>query len=346
MALRLPMIRPSLWVSAPGCLFCLLATSLFNMGLGSLNLFQWNPHWQCFSKDSYFCASNASSFLSAVLQDHDVDFANVVEFEDATYKAPEPWKMIHQKCGMDMVLLIYHSNRWRASGSKAHGCMNTPDDRSFIVQQFKETGGTHRKLIAVGAHYPHHGDHDRAALKSGLSSVRKATGVEQIVLMADTNEEASMSNEDIMQDIGVKNTMTGTELKPTCCYDIGYIRPFDRIITNFGQKMSTMVLLTPWFPDWAREGQLHRPVVGKMNWTARSSKKALLTDEKFDVGGFMAAPQRRFGPSPGAFVGVGIAALLLLAVVLWPRLRKFSIAQRIGNVHGVMEDSSGSDSVE
>merc|ERR1711862_286679 len=56
--------------------------------------------------------------------------------------------------------------------------------------------------------------------------------------------------------------VTGTELLNTCCKDIGYIRPFDRIVANFG-TLSNSTLLFDTMPAWA-QGQMHNGVIASL----------------------------------------------------------------------------------
>mmetsp|Transcript_70759 Transcript_70759/g.199825 ORF Transcript_70759/g.199825 Transcript_70759/m.199825 type:complete len:344 (-) Transcript_70759:142-1173(-) len=343
------MLRPpTAWAWTARSPFRLLVASLL-LGPGrGLNLLDWNPHWQCFTKDNDACAKHASLFLSALLQDHDMDFANIVEFEYEHYEAPEPWVIMRQKCGLDISMLIYHSGRWRPAGEQAagaSGCMKTPDDRSFIVQQFEQTGGD-QKLVVAGAHYPHSGDKDRTALKDGLASVRAATGVEQVILMADTNEDASTSNEVIMQDIGVStDAVTGTKLENTCCFDIGYVRPFDRIIANFEANLSTLVLLEPWFPEWAKTGQLHKPMVAKTPWPDKEETGLALTNQKFDVSVDVVEPHQKRGSLRGARAVATVAGVALVAALALYRMRRVNEVRHVVTP-GEEADSASTDLVE
>jgi len=248
-------------------------------GASALNLLQWNPHWQCFEQNEGGCKASAEEYLTAQLKALDVDFANIVELEDASYVPPTGWAAIRQQCNLDVTVLIYNTARWQpasTSGSGVKGCMK-PNDRSFVVQQFNGLAASAgAKLIAIGAHYPHSGDKERGPLKDALAATVSATDTKAVVFMADTNEEATTASPDIAHDIGMpRGPFITSELLNSCCLDISYIRPFDRILANFGTGMQTRVLFKTGAPEWAH-GQFHKPVAVTLNAAVPDMRKLLL----------------------------------------------------------------------
>jgi len=164
----------------------------------SLNLLQWNPHWQCFDKpENGDCKSNVPQILEKRLASLDVDFANVVEL-NVSWTPPSPWKSIIAECSpsnldcFDQVTLLYNSDRWVPSGDPlgaATGCIqDVPHpNRPYIVQHFIRREDR-VQVIVVGAHYSH--CNSIGSLENALGRVMDTTGVRQTVLMADTNRYA------------------------------------------------------------------------------------------------------------------------------------------------------------
>lgn len=239
----------------------------------ALNLLQWNPHWECTDRDTGNCKDHAVAALRDVLVQESVDFANVVELFGAPDVLPSGWKSVEQECGIDRVDVVYNSARWQVStteGSFVGGCMDL-HDRSFIVQQFNiksgmEAGSTISQVIVVGAHYPHGRGRGRAALRSALDSVVKATTVSSVILLADTNEFWSVSSESIMAELDASGGPVVASMRyDTCCFNNGFARgfAFDRIIANFGHSMATSLLFDP-LPPWARTGEFHKAVLAKL----------------------------------------------------------------------------------
>mmetsp|Transcript_139396 Transcript_139396/g.347579 ORF Transcript_139396/g.347579 Transcript_139396/m.347579 type:complete len:297 (-) Transcript_139396:116-1006(-) len=263
---------------SPPLFFLLLPVVLLQEGT-ALSLLQWNPHWQCFAQDKDGCEASAEEYLTTQLKALDVDFANIVELEDSSYAPPAGWAAIRQQCNLDVTVLIYNSARWKPapiSRSTVKGCMK-PNDRAFVVQQFDGLGASAgAKLIAVGAHYPHSGDRERGPLKDALAATVSATDTKAVVFMADTNEEASVTSADVALEVGMpKGSLVASELLNSCCLDISYIRPFDRILANFGSSMQTQLLFDQGIPEWAH-GQFHKPVAVKLNGAAHDVRQLLL----------------------------------------------------------------------
>merc|ERR1712151_4937 len=197
----------------------------------ALNLFQWNPHYQCF-KEPAECSKEVEDAICAKL-DGSVDFANVVELEPTTpFQALSPYQAIVSTAGVDTTTLFYNSDRWDvANVQKDINLKGGSDstDRAAVVATFtSKTGGP--GLVVAGAHYSHDVDFSSKALKDSIGSVPAGYG---FVLLADTNVNSGISNADIFAKLGQNvGADTPTE-STTCCYghwvdDYN----FDRIITT------------------------------------------------------------------------------------------------------------------
>lgn len=169
----------------------------------SLNLLQWNPHWQCFNESqSGDCRLNVPRFLDERLALLDVDFSNVVEL-NISWTPPSPWKSISAECSpsnldcFDQDTLIYNSDRWvpsEESNASAKGCIqDVPHpNRPYIIQHFVSRGGE-AHVIVVGAHYSHCSS--IGTLESAIAQVMGATGASRVILLADTNRYSHNFNE-------------------------------------------------------------------------------------------------------------------------------------------------------
>eukprot|EP00440_Ansanella_granifera_P011396 gb/GFBE01012364.1/.p1 GENE.gb/GFBE01012364.1/~~gb/GFBE01012364.1/.p1 ORF type:complete len:262 (+),score=51.17 gb/GFBE01012364.1/:1-786(+) len=236
-----------------------------------LTFLQWNPHWQCFLKDPGNCGLNARAALQSLLENEQVDFANIVEFEGGSVDPLPGWSMLERRCSEDLVTVLYNASRWQPSPvASSSGCM-VGADRPFIVQEF-ESVLDGDKVVVVGSHFPH--TQERQVLAEALRTVQEAGGAQQVVLLADTNQPSTRSSERIMRAIGIDDdTIFSTDLEPTCCFNSGFpaAYTFDRIASNFGQAMATQVLFDD-MPPWARIGEFHKGIVGKLNVGSRQSK--------------------------------------------------------------------------
>ncbi|CAE8605934.1 unnamed protein product, partial [Polarella glacialis] len=151
-------------------------------------------------------------------------------------------------------VLIYAARLWRPSGNpaaSAKGCMRA-NDRAFNVQAFHSVGqSTLPGFVVVGAHYPH--DIHVPILKDAIAKVRKATGYERVLFIADTNQEQGTSIDvaEALEIPGASNAQT-SPMYESCCYKTkdGFKWDFDRIITNFG-KITTSTLMDDPVPSWA-----------------------------------------------------------------------------------------------
>lgn len=251
-----------------GCVALQLAAFLtcaccVQVATAAISLFQWNPHWECFAQNRHNCAARAEAQVKFHLMSTDADFANIVGLEDHDYVPPSGWEMFRQQCGQDVSLLIYNTKWWTpsvATGSAQRGCI-LGGHRPFVVQQFDGVLG--QSVVIVGAHFPHNGDKKRGPLRDAIANAVKATGIDSVIMMADTSENRSVSNQDVALDLAFPaGPVVGSELVNTCCEDIGYTRPYDRIIANYGTVMDT-VLLFDKMPSWAH-GKMHNGIKGTL----------------------------------------------------------------------------------
>lgn len=259
------------------------------MEVAPQNLFVWNPHWQCFVWNQNDCAENVEEALNMFLVAFDVDLAAVIELDDASYQSPSGWDFIVGKCGHDLVHLFYNTLRWTPSGPQSIGCLQTdPGDRPFVIQQFVGTSGD--KVIAVAAHFPHPTFSTEVSvyvqtaqtehLRTALEAVRRESGIDKVVLMADTNAWSWISNEFIWrQQLGLPGSLVSTRLMQTCCLDADFppAFTFDRIMANFGDDIQSTALYMGDLPNWTHQvkgtkiGAFHRPVFARLERRALES---------------------------------------------------------------------------
>ncbi|CAE8652184.1 unnamed protein product [Polarella glacialis] len=249
--------------SALALLFCLVERGT------SLNLLQWNPHWECFAQESA-CKLEAESFLSETLKAQNVDFANLIMLEDDAFSLPTGWQQVGHLCGKDSLALIFNSGRWALGSSSKVGCL-APDDRPYVIQSFvpNKGSGWSEEVVVVGAHAPHRPVVSWDNLRDDLTVVMASSKVERVIVIADTNQEQSVGSASIMEDLGVyTGSVVSSELKNSCCYSgfqDKYIHAFDRVMANFGDMQSTTMLLDP-LPGWARSKTMHKPISTRLDW--------------------------------------------------------------------------------
>jgi len=229
--------------------------------------------------------------MRAMLQDSNIDFANLIEFDDFSNltSIPDAWAWLQTTCGRDRVALLYNASRWRIAslgGAGQVGCMIS-EDRPFIVQAFERidiaTKGSFDALdsvVVIGAHFPHPSRFNESLsddlvlpLRLALQSVIEASATSEVVLIADTNEFTSTSSDLIKSYLELPGNITmSTSLEQTCCFDNGFPTwdAYDRIIANFGSGMETVVLMDSPLPLWAQQvnpvtqkkGAFHKPIKG------------------------------------------------------------------------------------
>jgi len=277
---------------------------LLGTGSASLQLLQWNPHWQCTAWNASGYRENAAMKLKDMLEESDIDFANIIEFEVGSQLLPANWTDINASCGWDTTTLVYNKQRWRPAssvGAGASGCMGSGSG-PFIVQQFDRicdagsgipSGGDGlESLLVIGAHFPSPrvsseswAAEQTGGLREALQAIVNATRVDKVVLIADTNAGSSTSNSDIGSSVGLPGgSFVGTSMEPTCCFHSGFPEnsTFDRIIANFGGAMDTAVLMGDPVPAWAEviqpgtgvKGGFHKPLHGVLLFGDGDSERA------------------------------------------------------------------------
>jgi len=238
------------------------------------------------------------------------------------------------------------------------------NDRPFLVQQFDSVDGQ-EKLIVAAAHFPHPSfdqsvdaykkTASTAPLRDGIRTVMQATGVKDVVVIADTNAWSWISSDVIMKDmLELPGTAISTKLERTCCFDAGYPEAltFDRIMANFGGELSTTVLFED-VPVWAnqtklsqcgprdscgpnqttilKKGAFHKPILARLEM----EKKA----EPWPV---VPTPEK----SPVSWtILIVIISMFVCCLLLWLALkckRPRNNARRI--IESLSDNSSGSES--
>jgi len=226
-----------------------------------------------------------------MLQDSDIDFANILELEVGRNSLPATWAEINTSCAWDSMALVYNHQRWRPAsspGAGVAGCMESGSG-PFIIQQFDSVRSTGpgalnsnfdlERLVIIGTRIPHPEvfaeslvSDQTSGLSEALRAVVNATRVDRVVLMADTKEDPSTPSSTLGSYLGMHGSIVSTSLEQTCCFYDGFLgnSTFDRIIANFGSGMETVVLMGDPIPDWAQEiqpgtgvkGGFHKPLRG------------------------------------------------------------------------------------
>jgi hypothetical protein len=238
-----------------------------------LNMLMFNPHGECF--ESQTCSEKSSNFIGDVLTRKLIDFACIV-YTLSTYSAPSGWRSRRQVCKrderIDDVTLIFNSRKWKAEkGMSREGCMDK-DRRPFLVQAFSSQDSKF-KVLVVAAHFPHTSDFlssGRQVLKEAVEDVRNMSGIENLVIMADTNL-GTYSNQDLLKSIGALggggkggSTVQATKKRSTCCKPYFKFKGYDRVVSNFGTGMDTRLPLST-SPSWSRPN-FHLPILGSLTY--------------------------------------------------------------------------------
>ena len=247
--------------------------------------FQWNPHFECFLKNKDVCASPAKESGANMLKSYNVDFANFIEIEDASYAPPAGFGMVggnvcKQKPYGDWATLVYNATKWSPKGSASSGCLPADDGsaRAFVVQDFLHAGSG--LLITVaGIHFPHPNFTSPSYYKvttdflSGLFASRS-----RVLIMGDTNLNTPNSSRSLFNQLGFKGEpAASSQLFNSCCNHNAYPDDWaaDRIFTNFGSYGATWKPLGsgqhPYQgPVWSRDvgdswSEFHLPVMMQLN---------------------------------------------------------------------------------
>jgi len=232
---------------------------------GMIKAFQWNPHYQCFNSEQATCQTDAVKALNEQLVSG-IDFANIVELEAKGYAPPGDWQARMQKCGVDQTTLMWDSGKWKEIGSGSAGCATTGQ---YVVQALQQKDVT---VVVVGAHFAHpDGSGLETQLHDMANSIAQAMDVsksQNVIIMADTNQESSVSSDDILAALKLPNSSNGqsTDLFASCCAKTpdGFIHDYDRVIANFGTSMANEKVFDP-PPSWAGS-EFHIGVLGSLSF--------------------------------------------------------------------------------
>lgn len=263
-----------------------------------LMLLQFNPHWECFNTDLNMnkCGNPVSHLVTRFLQDHDIDFANIVEFP-RWYRPPAGWTMqCENGDGGETGCIIWKSSRWAQISLKTHCFFG--HGRACNVMTFQRLSRPGDYVIVAGTHFPHL---ETPNLRSGFEKTvhaaiaRFGNVTKRLVLLADANARPHQkSDEELMQGIGALRAGSHAKALPwlrnpwyeynTCCYNIGYDRTYDRIAANFGGRprlvkdkeyahASKDYSKAPEFAQigkpisWAKEkGAYHHPIIAELTY--------------------------------------------------------------------------------
>lgn len=293
----------------------------------TLRLLQWNLHSECFLPcavnvtngsasssprwphcDAHYpnCGRNATHELLDLLRQ--VDFAGIEQLSDQDFwqSLNSTWGQIHHSCGgtkgfgvypFDLASLLYRqTGGWAPSGQPVGGCMEkvnkssqVNDYRAYVGQAFvhKDTG---LQVIVMVAHFPHEGGYEAGLelLSAELQDLKRRSGVEEVLLLADTNQQKG--NAEIMHDIDASSSAktAGNDVQITCCYP-EYFFSYDRIIA---QNLEVTAVKTSFPfgigadhhpPAWA-VFNMHDPVLVELemrgeprSWAKAPSPAVLLT---------------------------------------------------------------------
>lgn len=266
------------------------------------------------------CKNSAEAQLQQLLESGsggvaELDFAGVEQLVDGEFissglSAPAVWGHVTQSCGgergegiypFDRATLFYRKSRWvvkqlpdGADFVSKGGCMetvgkaNATNYRAFVMQAFQHRD-TNLRVIVVVSHYPHveaagYGTKIKV-LRGALSEMRQQSGIDSVVLIADTNQPSSSSGESIIRELYTDaENISRTETHKTCCYPL-YYHPYDRIVAaGFPGSVPLMKTVLPFgdeanhsLPPWVAKN-MHDPVVGEF----------IFNDDEQHSGGFRA----------------------------------------------------------
>eukprot|EP00930_Biecheleria_cincta_P006276 TRINITY_DN107264_c0_g1_i1.p1 TRINITY_DN107264_c0_g1~~TRINITY_DN107264_c0_g1_i1.p1 ORF type:complete len:310 (-),score=40.30 TRINITY_DN107264_c0_g1_i1:82-1011(-) len=225
----------------------------------AINALQWNPRWECFVRTPKTCGQGATRALNGMLRSGFLDFANLVMWADESYRPPAQYSMLKEKCGRDVVVLLYDHARWRPSGTHKVLCLQGKD-RPAIVQVFTKTTGPFLGLsvMVIGAHLPHPQHGDLGTLQGTIASWDG-----KVLFMGDTNRISS--GKSLWCELSPKSCsrVVSSQLHNSCCKNTNFLyKGFDRILANFGTDLQSRTT----FESVAKlsTGEFHIGVVGTL----------------------------------------------------------------------------------
>ena len=202
-----------------------------------VNTMHWNAHYECFKNGNEACARGAEDFLTSQLAGGALDFVNLVEWESTALGVPVIASQfglegIVATCGLDVDVLLYNASRWALEAGDGTVCLDTSQpkpDRAAVVRTFTHKAAPQLRLTVVGAHFAHSLDISGPLIRSALS------GSDNVLLLADTNLDASVSNQQLFSSLGLLTPAAGSAFGRTCCANDGFTyNSTDRIVSSVG----------------------------------------------------------------------------------------------------------------
>jgi len=292
--------RPALRAAPAAALAAVLGATAHGGDCG-LEVLQWNIHGECFRNcssrfDSHCdvayprCRKGATGFLKQVLENGKLDFAGVEQLEDAGFLmsgvSKDDWGQVQHRCGgdngfgrwpFDIATVYFNRHKWEElSAPLRGGCMakvmRSPraNYRAFVAQAFQRRGASSDRVIVAAVHYPH--DMEGVGILAGaLQGLQKETGVEKLLILADTNRGGRQSSASILHEVYPSSrSIVSTTLHHTCCFPrFDFFAP-DRIIAaDFPGAQGPIRTSLPFghhSPRWAAKN-MHDPVSGSLTYS-------------------------------------------------------------------------------
>eukprot|EP00406_Dinophysis_acuminata_P081787 CAMPEP_0179247130 /NCGR_PEP_ID=MMETSP0797-20121207/19449_1 /TAXON_ID=47934 /ORGANISM="Dinophysis acuminata, Strain DAEP01" /LENGTH=318 /DNA_ID=CAMNT_0020954737 /DNA_START=56 /DNA_END=1012 /DNA_ORIENTATION=+ len=269
----------------------------------NVHALQWNIHGECFNPcekghgthcDRAYpkCKMNATAFLKHLMEKSSPDFAAIEQLEDAEFldhgMPPDRWGQFRTQCGgdygfgkypFDVAVLYYDKTKWEPLGGKDNtygGCMervwhaSENNYRAYVMRAFQRRENPQDQMIVVGAHYSH-AVYGLDMLRMSLKVVRESSGVQKVLMLADTNRERSISSDRIMRTIYPETaSVVSAEALTTCCFP-RFQHAYDRIIAaNFPGGTGFIHTSLPFgfhnAPAWSAFN-MHDPIAGSFTYT-------------------------------------------------------------------------------
>jgi hypothetical protein len=260
------------------------------------------------------CANTAGKRVNDILNssEYDLDFASII-YSNGNYfplradQVRGDWGMIHGQCPLggiahhgpgrnfteDDIILIYDREWWTMIDGNASGCLGREimaaknsferayehrDDmrRPYVIRAFQNKR-TLMKVLVAAAHFPHLQEYEENVwkIRNDIKNLVNTTGIENVLLLADTNLGRDVQSPRIFQDIGATNLhgTQSTSLFNSCCYPAFKQYGYDRVISNFGAFMENHYPFSK--SDVLRWGRrnMHLPVIGSLRLNGTSQNR-------------------------------------------------------------------------